>query len=152
MLELRVPHEDELSALSALCLRSKAVWGYDKAFMTACVSELTVSLDDLHNTSMQIAEGEHGVIGMAQVALGKAPGEASLERLFIEPDYMGNSAGRLLFDWALETARALGAHHMLIEADPDAAPFYRHMGARDIGAAPSGSIAGRMLPLLRIDL
>ena len=36
----------------------------------------------------------------------------------------------------------------MIEADPDAAPFYRRMGAQDVGLAPSGSIPGRMLPKL----
>jgi hypothetical protein len=33
-------------------------------------------------------------------------------------------------------------------ADPNAAGFYRRIGARDIGEAPSDAIAGRMLPLL----
>jgi hypothetical protein len=42
----------------------------------------------------------------------------------------------------------MGAHRMAIEADPDAAPFYRRMGAKDSGFAPSGSIPGRMLPKL----
>jgi hypothetical protein len=51
---------------------------------------------------------------------------------------------RLLATW--------GAARMTIEADPDAAPFYRHLGARDIGLAPSGSIAGRVLPKLALDL
>jgi hypothetical protein len=41
---------------------------------------------------------------------------------------------------------------MIIEADPDAAPFYRRLGARDAGLAPSGSIAGRMLPKLVVEL
>jgi hypothetical protein len=33
---LRAPRLDELEALSDLCLRSKAVWGYDAAFLEAC--------------------------------------------------------------------------------------------------------------------
>jgi hypothetical protein len=37
---------------------------------------------------------------------------------------------------------------MVIEADPDAAPFYRKMGAKHCGFAPSGSIPGRVLPKL----
>jgi hypothetical protein len=46
----------------------------------------------------------------------------------------------------------MGARRVFIEADPDAAPFYRRMGARDAGLAPSGSIAGRMLPRLVFEL
>jgi hypothetical protein len=41
---------------------------------------------------------------------------------------------------------------MIIEADPDAAPFYRLMGARHTGFAPSQSIPGRMLPRLLMEL
>jgi hypothetical protein len=42
----------------------------------------------------------------------------------------------------------MGADRLLIEADLEAAPFYRRMGAHDYGLAPSGSIPGRMLPKL----
>jgi hypothetical protein len=41
---------------------------------------------------------------------------------------------------------------MRIEADPHAEAFYLGRGARCVGTAPSGSIPGRMLPLLEIDL
>jgi hypothetical protein len=33
-----------------------------------------------------------------------------------------------------------------------AAPFYRRMGAYDVGQAPSGSVPGRMLPKLVMNL
>ena len=39
-----------------------------------------------------------------------------------------------------------------VEADPFAAEFYEHVGARRIGEAPSASIAGRVLPLYAIDV
>jgi hypothetical protein len=39
-----------------------------------------------------------------------------------------------------------------IDADPATAPFSRRLGARDVGVAPSGSIAGRMLPRLVLDV
>jgi hypothetical protein len=54
--------------------------------------------------------------------------------------------------WAAGVARNMGATRLFIEADPDAAPFYRRMGAVDVGLAPSGSIPGRILPKLAVDL
>jgi hypothetical protein len=39
-----------------------------------------------------------------------------------------------------------------IEADPDAVRFYQRMGARLAGSAASGSIPGRTLPRLILDL
>ena len=78
--------------------------------------------------------------------------DADLARLFIEPALIGAGVGRLLFQWAAAAARKLGADGITIEADPGAAPFHERMGARHAGFAPSQSIAGRMLPLLRLEL
>lgn len=60
--------------------------------------------------------------------------------------------GRLLLQWAVETARQYGAGRIEIDADPDAAGFYERMGARQTGTVPSASIPGRMLPRLILTL
>jgi GNAT superfamily N-acetyltransferase len=78
--------------------------------------------------------------------------EAHLLKLFVDPTALRHGVGTILFGWAAEVARDMGARRVFIEADPDAAPFYRRMGARDAGLAPSGSIAGRMLPRLVFEL
>jgi N-acetylglutamate synthase-like GNAT family acetyltransferase len=149
-LRLRAARIDELAALTELCLRSKAVWGYDEAFMRACRTELALAPRDLQTSRIQIAERDGKIIGVAQIAV--AGTGASLEKLFVEPDILRSGAGRRLFEWAAAAAREQGARTLTIEADPDAAPFYRRMGARDDGFAPSGSIPGRMLPRLKLDL
>ncbi len=151
MLTLRSARADELSALSDLCLRSKAVWGYDAAFMAACRAELMLHADELTSTHIQVAESADGSIaGMAQV---KVTGpDAELSKLFVDPGRIRDGAGRLLFGWAANTARDLGAVRMIIDADPDAAGFYRRMGAQIERMVPSGSIPGRMLPQLVVRL
>ena len=141
---------DELPVLSRLCLRSKAVWGYDQAFLDACRSELTLRPDDLTSSRVAVAQTHGAVAGVVQVKVVAT--DADLLKLFIEPDRLRSGAGSALFRWAIEQARALGATRMIIEADPDAAAFYRHLGAYDIGSAPSGSIPGRFLPQLALDL
>ena len=40
----------------------------------------------------------------------------------------------------------------VVEADPGAVPFYLRMGCRVIGSVASGSIPGRILPLLAMDI
>jgi GNAT superfamily N-acetyltransferase len=150
MLILRAPRADELDTLTQLCLRSKAVWGYDRAFMEACRDELKLTQEDLRETKLQVAERDGAIVGVAQVSADGTT--AHLEKLFVEPGQLRGGAGRLLFDWAKAAAATLGAKHLVIEADPDAAPFYRRVGARDDGVAPSGSIPGRVLPRLRLDL
>ena len=149
-MRIRVPLAKELPALSALCFRSKAVWGYDRAFMAACREELTLRPEALLATHIAVAEDGDGVAGVVQVSANGD--QAELLKLFVEPARLRHGAGRLLFDWAVETAWRLGARTLVVEADPDAASFYRRMGARDIGFTPSGSIPGRLMPKLAYGL
>jgi GNAT superfamily N-acetyltransferase len=149
-LRLRPAQPRELAALSDLCYRAKAVWGYDPAFMDACRAELTITQQDLARARVQVAESSGTIVGIAQLSIAAA--QASLDKLFIDPRSQRTGAGRRLFEWCVEEARAQGARVLLIESDPGAADFYRRMGARDEGMAPSGSIPGRMLPLLKREL
>jgi GNAT superfamily N-acetyltransferase len=150
LLLLRTPHPDELDHLSALCLRSKAVWGYDAAFLEACRRELTLTASDLQESCLQLAEDEAGIAALVQVSLLGA--DAVLEKLFVEPARLRTGAGRLLFRWAAHAARVAGATRMSIDADPGAAAFYVRMGARPAGMVPSGSIPGRLLPRFVLEL
>ena len=150
MLALRPARPDEAPALTELCLRSKAVWGYDAAFMEACRKELAMTPGAIMASRVQVAEVDGRLAGVAEV---KSEGDvAQLERLFVDPAMLRSGTGRKLLDWAKATARAAGATTMLIDADPDAAPFYRRMGAVDDGVVPSGSIPGRFIPRLNLPL
>ncbi len=150
MIALRDVQQDELPSLGELCLRSKAVWGYDDAFMTACRTELTLRPDELQSTHLQVAERNSTVVGLAQVKVTGA--DADLLKLFVEPALLRSGVGRLLFKWAAARARGLGAVRMIIEADPGAAPFYERMGAYYAGFAPSQSIPGRLLARMQMEL
>ena len=101
--------------------------------MAACRTELTLHPDELQNTSLQVAERDAAVVGLAQVKVTGA--DAELLKLFVEPALLGSGIGRLLFEWATARARDLGATRMIIEADPGAAPFYERMGAHHAGFA-----------------
>jgi GNAT superfamily N-acetyltransferase len=149
-LTIRSPTLDELSALSDLCLRSKAVWGYDAAFIEACRRELSFDPRELDSTAIAVAEQDGTPVGVVQVK--RAGDDADLLKLFIEPIALRGGVGRTLLAWAVEAATGMGAARLTIDSDPAAAPFYRRMGARDIGEAPSASIKGRMLPRLAIEL
>lgn len=149
-LTIREPRQEELPTLSDLCFRSKAVWGYDAAFMEACRDELTLEPHELRSTSIALAEIDSNPVGLAQVkVVGK---EAELLKLFVEPVALRKGIGRALLNWAIDIARVEGARRLTIDADPGAASFYRRMGACPAGEAPSNSIPGRMLPRLTIAL
>lgn len=140
----------DLPRLSALCLRSKAYWGYDAVFMAACREELTLTETDMDTSALTAAWRDGILAGVAQVR----PEEngAEIWKLFVDPPHMGTGVGRQLFGWCVAEARKLNAAELRIEADPEAVPFYQRMGAKIAGSAPSGSIPGRRLPLLRYTL
>jgi GNAT superfamily N-acetyltransferase len=147
MISVRAAQAGEAEMLSALCIRSKAHWGYDARFMRLSRASLTVSEADIASARVLVAE-RHGVVfGVARV---EPDGELGL--MFVDPAAMGRGAGRLLFRAAVDLARRLGARVMPILSDPNAAPFYERMGARFVAQAPSDAIPGRTLPLYEYDL
>lgn len=153
--------------LSALALRSKAVWGYSPEFMARCREELTL-------TPKQVAEDwgyvyeDHGasqserLVGFVLVSRCSA-GRLSqfqtetpdgvaleLEALFVEPARIGQGIGRRLFQRALEYGARLAPRGQLwIQSDPNAEAFYVSRGAVRVGELESASVPGRKLLLLR---
>ncbi len=83
-LTIRPPTVDELSGLSDLCFRSKAIWGYDEEFMKACRGELSLEPRDLELTSIAVAEHGGKPIGVAQLKV--VDDEADLLKLFVDPN------------------------------------------------------------------
>jgi len=143
---LREPVPAELPALTGLCERSKAHWGYPAEMMEAFRAELAVTPADLAEDAIMLAEDKRGLAGMVQVS--KQGEDAVLEKLFVDPERLGEGTGKILYVWACRVARENGAKNLVIDADPDAAAFYEHMGAVRQGTAASGSIPGRELPHL----
>src|SRR6266446_5639502 len=107
IIQLRDARQNELPSLSALCLRSKAVWGYDDSFMIACRAEVTRVPDELKSTHVQVAERATFLAGLAQVKVTDT--DADLLKLFVEPALLRSGVGSVLFEWATARAKSLGA-------------------------------------------
>ncbi len=144
---IRPAQTSEAQFLTALCVRSKAHWGYDDAFMRLSRASLTVSDADIASGRTLVAADDDRIVGVARV---EPDGELGM--MFVDPPAMGRGAGGALFAAAIAVARRLGARSMPILADPNAAPFYERMGARFVSHAPSDAIPGRTLPLYEYDL
>ena len=114
--------------------------------------------EQLTITPIFIAENEtFGAIINRQTvafhALVQSADVLRLEHLWVLPDWMGQGIGRALFRHAAKRAAARGALSLTIEADPNAEPFYRRMGAVRSGVIAT-EIDGRRrdLPILTFDL
>ncbi len=144
-------HADK-DALTELCMRSKKSNGYDDAFMDACTDELRVRGSWIAEDDFWVAEAADGaLVGCIRLSSDKASG-GELETCFVAPDYKGKGVGRALFLTLESRAKTIGLRHIELDADPFAEAFYQRMGFATTGRSPSGSIPGRTLPRMRLEL
>ena len=150
-MRLRPARTADLDALTGICLRSKAHWGYSAAFMEACRDELTMKPRDLHDAIVHLAEIDGRAVSVAQLRI-VADGLADLDKLFVAPEAIGKGTGAALFGWAVETARAAGAQRLDCHADPFAEGFYVRRGMIRAGEVPSETWPDRLLPHMSLTL
>ncbi|MFF1745783.1 GNAT family N-acetyltransferase [Streptomyces mirabilis] len=141
---IRPARVTEAEILTDLALRSKGHWGYDAEFLDACREELTVAANEVTRRRAMLADRDGHILGFT--TLEGEPPTGVLGMMFVDPRAIGQGIGRLLFEHTIAAGRDLGFTQLTIDADPNAEPFYRAMGAVRVGNVPSGSIAGRVLP------
>jgi GNAT superfamily N-acetyltransferase len=141
---------EEAVAVSELAMRSKAHWGYDRAFLEACRQELTWTPEEVERHDVLVWDEGGRLLG-ATARLGAEP-DARLWAVFVDPAEHGRGIGRALLEALLARSRAAGLRSLTIGADPNAEAFYLAVGARRVGTVPSDTAADRLLPLLRFDI
>jgi GNAT superfamily N-acetyltransferase len=141
---------DEAATLSALALRSKAMWGYDAAFIEACRIPLTVDPKTIAKFPFYVLDEAGRITGFYGLS-GQLP-RGEIEFLFVAPESVRGGRGRQLARHFLALARSLGFAEIEVSADPFAEGFDVAMGAVRIGDAPSDAIPNRLIPRLRFSL
>ncbi len=151
-MDIRPARPDEALLLTDLAIRSKAAWGYETAMVDAFRDELTVDPDSVADWHIHVAERGDALAGFYALSVQPEGRAGEIEMMFVDPDRLRRGIGRALWRHMMKTAVSLGLRKIVIDADPYAESFYRAMGARRTGESPSGSIPGRMLPRLEMDL
>jgi GNAT superfamily N-acetyltransferase len=148
---IRPARGDEVSILSDLAFGAKRAWGYQQEDLQHWRPQLTLSPSMLSSYVVNVAEVDGEVRGF--YALRRSGERWHLEHLWIDPRHWRRGIGRTLMAHALDAAVAGGAEGLEVEADPNAEPFYRRIGARRVGSvpAPTRDAPGRQLPLLWLD-
>lgn len=150
-IHVRLARPEEAEGISALCFRSKAHWGYDAAFMALSRASLIVHPPQVEAGDVWVAECGGQIAGM--VALAELdPSLVDLDKLFVEPAFIGSGIGRALMDVAIAEAKRRGYARMAILADQNAAKFYERIGATYLRHKASDAIPGRELPYFEITL
>lgn len=148
---IRKAREDEGEVLTALSMRAKQSNGYDDAFMARCRDELAVTATRLAADEYWVAESDR-VCGCASLSVRPDGKTAQIHSFFVEPDFHGMGVGKMLWSKLRDRAEALSLDSLCLDADPNAEPFYIKMGFSRIGEVASGSIAGRTIPHMKLDL
>lgn len=151
-LSIRRAGPDDAACLSHLARRAKARWGYPAEWLAIWQPQLTVGPQYLTDHRVLVAENAGEVVGMC--ALEDRGEWWSLEHLWVEPRSTGHGVGRTLVEQALALARDVRPGRVLAEADPNAAGFYRRLGASQVGVLPA-SMPGapdRVLPVFAFDV
>ncbi len=146
-LVIRAARADEAAALTDLAMRSKAYWGYEADFLARCRAALEVKTAALSAQPRFVAERRGRRLGF--YGFEPLPDGVGLDYLFVEPDCVGQGVGRALWRHALAVAARLGHPTLTVVADPNAAGFYRRMGAEPAGGQESELEPGRILPVFR---
>jgi GNAT superfamily N-acetyltransferase len=130
-----VPHE--APALAELQNRSSTHWGYPPGFFDWAPGASEIPADYVRDNPVYALEEDGRVVGF--YGFTKEGDDLLLDKLFVDIDRIGTGRGKLLWRHAVETARDLGYGDFIIGSDPNAASFYRAMGATWYAEKPTGN-------------
>ncbi len=147
----RVTSGNAAPDLSAIVWAAKAHWGYPDHWMEEWREDLTVTPDFIAANHTFAARVDQQIV--AFYALHLTPEDLRLEHFWVLPPWMGQGIGRRLFHHATKLAAEHRVTSLTIHSDPNAEPFYLHLGAVRIGTSTS-EVDGcqRELPILQFAL
>ncbi len=140
----------DASTLTRIAVDAKKHWGYPEHWIAHWQDDLTISPDFVAANQVYVAERDGDLLGF--YALVVNGGKAELDHMWVAPAHIGSGVGKELFIHAMQTAAGQSIDAVEIVSDPNAAGFYRKMGAHQVGETVS-EIDGepRILPRLVID-
>lgn len=151
MIHIRPVRPNEADVMTEVALAAKRHWGYPERWIEIWTPQLTFAPEYFEkNESWAAVENGETV---AFYTLLEANDIASIENLWVLPEFMGRGIGRRLFLHAVEIASQRGYQLLQLEADPNAVGFYERMGMHKIGERHS-EVDGqpRVLPIMEISL
>jgi GNAT superfamily N-acetyltransferase len=141
---------EEANTLTQIALDAKRHWGYPENWIQHWEADLTITPDFIDQNQVFVIEENGEVKGFYALCLEGS--KAELEHMWVTPTCIGTGIGKELFLDAMDRATALRVNEIELSADPNAAGFYRRMGATQIGEVES-EIDGqsRKLPRMKIN-
>jgi N-acetylglutamate synthase-like GNAT family acetyltransferase len=146
MLNIRSAKMDESETLTNIATRSESYWGYDSDYMGKFRLIYKVTEEFISKNPTFIIEEDDNIIGFYGVLTENDV--TSLEYFFIEPEYIGQGYGKLLWSHLVKGCKIIGIEEFSIVTSPQAQEFYVKMGAITCGEVESLLKKGRIIPQL----
>ena len=150
-MKIRRARPEDADRLTAIALAAKGYWGYVEELMALWRPNLMVTPQRVAEDLIYVATFDHEIIGFYAVVPTSEAQTYELDDLWIDPPWIGQGVGKLLFQHAVARAKACGATSLQLAADPHAVGFYIKMGMTKIGERPSQPV-DRVLDLMALDL
>ncbi|MFW5761332.1 MAG: GNAT family N-acetyltransferase [Cyclobacteriaceae bacterium] len=141
IINIRAAVPDEAADLTQLTLRSKAMWGYDDAFMIKYMKTLKIEPGEITANETMVLTRANNVIGFYMLS-SLTTINAELDYIYVEPDFTRVGFGGMLFEHARDTAKLQGYSSLFLQSDPNAVGFFEKMGADIIGRQSAWSLPG----------
>lgn len=130
--------------LNRISIQSKKHWGYPDEWIENWTDDLLLKEEDLGRQNTFILEADRGIIGFCSVREEREFYE--IYHLWILPEFIGKGFGKQLLNETLhEVVRE--NKKIVVEADPNAEPFYRSQGFVTFDKVESYP-KGRFLPVM----
>lgn len=139
----------DLQKINTLIRASKAFWGYSDTFLDNFMAKWEIKETYIHSNDLVLFEKEGHLVGLYAFKINDDPAP-ELDLFFVHPKQIGKGIGKVMWQHALEHALKQTWFEFKIIADPNAEPFYEHMGATTIGKFES--FPGRFVPVMKMKL
>ncbi|MGE5375252.1 MAG: GNAT family N-acetyltransferase, partial [Bacteroidota bacterium] len=151
MISIRPVNPKEADQCTQIALRAKSTWAYPRHWMETWTPQLTFTAAYFESNESWAAELDGQLTGF--YTLIEQDKIAWLENMWVRPEFIGQGIGKALFLHAAGLARQRGYNLLKLEADPNAAGFYKKMGMYKIGERQYEMDGQpRRLPIMEIKL
>lgn len=147
-MEIKKAVAKDAEELTALTLRSKSHWNYSKEQIEGWKQDLTINTEHIKRNNIYKFVDNGFLIGFYSYKIEKDE-VIRLGFFFIEPKYIGKGYGGKMISDFLERIKKEGFKRVVLDADPNAANFYKGHGFRVIGKLES-AIKNRYLPIMEL--
>ena len=144
-LHLQKAQIQDIPVLNKISLASKSYWNYPKEWIDHWKEGLALTEKDF--VELAIYKLILGDIILGFCAMNEFDKHYEIEHLWIDPKYIGKGYGKYLLNAAIEHV-VVKQKDIILDADPNAVPFYNSQGFVTIGQKESYP-KGRFLPIMK---